>query len=584
MHGPKPVRQRAVPEHGPWPSSIHPVLARVLAARGVLCPEQAELRLRDLLAPDLLGGMTAAVDLLRRAITANWRVLVVGDFDCDGATATAVAVRGLRMLGAQQVAFKVPHRMRHGYGLSAGLVAELEQPLPDLIVTVDNGVSSIEGVALARQRGIRVLVTDHHMPGEQLPDADAMVNPNLRGDGFPSKALAGVGVMFYLLLALRAQMRRDGMFADSVAPDLSVLLDLVALGTVADLVPLDRNNRILVAAGLRRMREGKACAGILALATVAKRDPARLGATDLGFAIGPRINAAGRLEDMAEGIACLLEDDTERAWEIARRLDTINRERRALQTEMTDQALSGLDQGGSGEGSSGQTATPLNGQIGLCVFEPHWHAGVVGLVASKVKERWHRPVVAFAPAQDDPDCPMLRGSARSIAGLHIRDALAEVDARHPGMIERFGGHAMAAGLSLPRDHLAGFAAAFDQVAASRLDATQLQDEWWVDGELGGDVANRDLAEQLEQAGPWGQAFPEPLFHGVFQVVAWRVVGERHLKLDLRTACGAAVSAIEFQGWKDQPPGTQVALVYQLQTDDFRDRRATQLLVRDRRDG
>lgn len=569
---PRPIRERVVPAHGPWPTEVHPVVARVLAARGVLTPESAELRLRDLLEPAMLSGLDAAVVLLQHALDESWRMLVVGDFDCDGATASAVALRGLRLLGAESVSFRVPHRMRHGYGLSPQLIAELEAPLPDLIITVDNGISSLEGVATARAAGIRVLITDHHLQGAELPDADAIVNPNLDGDAFPSKHLAGVGVVFYLLLALRKRLREAGRFTEGGEPDLSELLDLVALGTVADLVALDRNNRILVAAGLKRMRAGRACAGIRALIEVSGRSEDRLTAEDLGFALGPRINAAGRLDDMRLGIECLLEDDPARALDMARRLDAINRERRALQTDMTDEAMAGLEQ---------DDALP-QGQVGLCVFAPHWHAGVIGLVASKIKERWHRPAIAFAPADEDGDSDLLRGSARSIPGFHIRDALAEVQARHPGLIERFGGHAMAAGLSLHRDRFELFAEAFDAVSRTHLDGASLDPEWLTDGGLGGDVIDRALAEQLELSGPWGQGFPAPLFCDDFEVLEWQVLKEKHLKMLLATDCGSEVSAIEFNGWRGTAPDPRVRIVYQLQRDDYGRRRATQLLVRDRR--
>lgn len=568
---PRPIRERIVPAHGPWPTDVHPVVARVLAARGVLTPESADLRLRDMLDPGALSGLDAAVDLLQRALDDSWRMLVVGDFDCDGATASAVTLRGLRLLGARNVSFRVPHRMRHGYGLSAQLIAELATPLPQLIVTVDNGISSLEGVAAARAAGIRVLITDHHLQGAALPAADAIVNPNVDGDAFPSKHLAGVGVVFYLLLALRKRLREAGRFAGRDEPDLSSLLDLVALGTVADLVALDRNNRILVAAGLKRMRAGRAVAGIQALMEVSGRRAETMKAEDLGFAIGPRINAAGRLDDMSLGIECLLEDDPGRALDMARRLDAINQERRALQSDMTDEAMAGLEQ---------DDALP-RGQVGLCVFAPHWHAGVVGLVASKIKERWHRPAVAFAPADEDAESELLRGSARSIPGFHIRDALAEVQARQPGLIERFGGHAMAAGLTLRREHFETFAEAFDAVSRARLDGAALDPEWLTDGGLGGEVINRALAEQLELSGPFGQAFPTPLFCDDFEVLEWRVLKERHLKMLLATDCGSEVHAIEFNGWNGAAPEPRVRIVYQLQCDDYGRRRATQLLVRDR---
>lgn len=529
------------------------------------------MALRDLLSPQSLGGVDAAVALLVRALDEGWRIRVVGDFDCDGATGTAVAVRGLRMLGAAAVEFDVPHRMRHGYGLSAELVAEWEPPDPQLVVTVDNGISSLAGIAAAQARGMRVLVTDHHLPGAELPAADAIVNPNLPGDGFPSKSLAGVGVMFYLLLALRARLRALGRYAASAEPDLAQLLDLVALGTVADLVPLDRNNRVLVAAGLARMRRGQLCAGMQALAEVAGRQPGTLTAGDLGFALGPRINAAGRLEDMRLGIRCLLSDTHAEAHEAALQLHAINAERRERQQSMLDEAEAAL----AGDGEQ-----ILRGEVGITLFSPGWHPGVVGLVASKMKERMHRPVIAFAPAKEAAEDGCLRGSARSIDGFHVRDALAAIAAAHPGLIGRFGGHAMAAGLSLERQALEPFSLAFDALARQALSAEALRAEILTDGELGADDFSRELAEALIAAGPFGQAFPEPCFDGEFEVREWRVVGQRHLKLGLRMPGGQPLSAIYFGGWNGDPPAPRLHLVYQLALDDFRDRRGVQLLVRE----
>ena len=555
---------------GDWPSTVHPVVRRVLQARGVQDAVDAQLGLRQLLRPDGMLGLQGAVALLRTAIENHWSILVVGDFDCDGATGTAVAIRGLRMLGVDAIDFRVPHRMRHGYGLSPALVAELENP-PDLLITVDNGVSSIAGVAAAKARGIRVLVTDHHLPGDQLPAADAMVNPNLSGDGFPSKSLAGVGVMFYLLLALRADLRAAGYFANG-EPDLAALLDLVALGTVADLVPLDQNNRVLVSAGLARIRRGLAVPGIQALIEVAGRQAERLTSSDFAFALGPRINAAGRLEDMSIGIRCLLTDDAGEAHALAQSLQAINAERRDLQASMVDEQV--VEQA--------VVRVEGGGQHGLCVFDPSFHAGVVGLVASKLKERWHRPVVAFAPASEDADDLQLRGSARSIPGFHLRDALALIDARQPGLIDKFGGHAMAAGLSLAREHLGRFSQAFDQVAKESLRPEQLSAELWSDGALAKEDFCRPLVDQLSAMGPWGQGFPEPQFDGEFEVLDWRVVGQRHLKLQLRCLqSGVRVGAIHFGAWDGEPPPAQAHFLYQLEADDYRQRGDIQLLIRHR---
>ncbi len=552
-----------------WPSHVPPLLRRVLGARGVTTPQEAELRLGGLLPPDTLGGLDRAVALLQDAIAQDRRITVVGDFDCDGATGTAVAVRGLRLLGARQVGFRVPHRLRHGYGLTPALVEDLVADAPDLLLTVDSGVACVPGIAAARARGWTVIVTDHHLPGPQLPDASAMVNPNLPGDGFPSKPLAGVGVVFYLLLALRRQLRSEGRLP-APEPDLGTLLDLVAVGTVADLVRLDHNNRILVAAGLRRLRSGRANPGLLALAQVAGRTPSRLTAADIGFAIGPRINAAGRLEDMGLGIACLLADDPGEAQLLAAQLDAINRERRDLQQSMVDDAEL-LLRDVALPSADGEGGLPL----ALCLHDDSWHPGVVGLVASKLKERLHRPVVAFAPGGDDG---LLRGSARSIPGFHIRDALAEIDARQPGLVARFGGHAMAAGLSLPPAHLEAFRDAFTAVAASRLTPDLLQLELQSDGPLAPHEFDVELAELLQSAVPWGQGFPEPLFDNVFTLQGWRVVGERHLKLQLRGERSLLLDAIHFGGWRGTPPPDRLRVLYRLGVNSFRGERSVQLVV------
>jgi single-stranded-DNA-specific exonuclease len=550
--------------HG-WPASVHPVLQQVYAARGVLEPGQVEHRLARMLSPQLLGGMAQAVELLAEAIRDDWSILIAGDYDCDGATGTAVAMRGLRLLGARRVSYAIPNRFVHGYGLSPALVASL-QPTPQLIVTVDNGVASIAGVAAAKARGIRVIVTDHHLPGEQLPACDAMVNPNLAGDPFPSKMLAGVGVMFYLLLALRARLYEEGAFGDT-KPDLSSLLDLVALGTVADLVPLDFNNRVLVEAGLQRMRGGRACAGITALVEAGKRSVATLCSTDLAFTVGPRLNAAGRLEDMRLGVECLLTDDVAQARRYAEQLDAINRERRDLQASMVAEAE---------VMAAGLAHTDA---VGVALYEPSWHAGVVGLVASKLKERLHRPVIAFAPASED-DTDHLRGSARSIPGFHIRDALAAIDTRQPGLIERFGGHAMAAGLSLKTGDYARFAAAFDAIARELIDAERLQAVLYTDGELPPGTATLALARQLREAGPWGQAFPEPLFDNLFECAGWKVMGERHLRLQLRDPRdGAPHDAVMFNAYHGQPPPPRLRAAYELTINDWQGREAPRLLVR-----
>jgi single-stranded-DNA-specific exonuclease len=548
-----------------WPDAVHPVLQQVYAARGVFGPAQVEHRLARLLSPATLGGLAQAIDLLVTAIRDDWTILIAGDYDCDGATGTTVAVRGLRLLGARHVSYAVPNRFIHGYGLSPALVASL-QPTPQLIVTVDNGVASVAGVAAAQARGIRVIVTDHHLPGEQLPAVDAMVNPNLAGDVFPSKALAGVGVMFYLLLALRARLREQGAFGVA-EPDLSTLLDLVALGTVADLVPLDFNNRVLVAAGLQRIRSGRACAGITALVEVGKRSIAGLCAGDLGFAVGPRLNAAGRLEDMRLGVECLLTDDVAQARRCAEQLNAINHERRDLQASMVaeaEQMVAGL--------------TDIEA-VGVALYEPSWHAGVIGLVASKLKDRLHRPVIAFAPAGEDNPAD-LRGSARSIPGFHIRDALAAIDARQPGLIERFGGHAMAAGLSLKTVDYPRFALAFDAIARELIGAECLQAVLYTDGELPPGAFSLALARQLQQAGPWGQAFPAPQFDNLFECASWRVMGESHLRLQLRDPRDGAVhEGVMFNAYHGQPPPPHLHAAYELTINDWQGRESPRLLLR-----
>jgi single-stranded-DNA-specific exonuclease len=526
-----------------------------------------------------LLGLDVACELLSAAIAADRHIVVVGDFDCDGATACAVAVRGLRMLGAGRVSHAVPNRIVHGYGLSPPLVAELADLSPDLLVTVDHGIACHAGVAAAKARGWQVLVTDHHLPGETLPPADAIVNPNLPGDGFPSKALAGVGVMFYVLLALRQHLcdRPDregqnaaahGRTSQEERPDLTSLLDLVAVGTIADLVPLDTNNRTLVAAGLRRLRAGQGCAGLNALLEVAGRTAATLAASDIAFGLAPRINAAGRLEDMALGIECLLSDDPARAHELVEVLDGINAERRGLQQTMVDEAEAAL------AGLSFDGALPP----ALCLYEAEWHPGVVGLVASRVKERCHRPVIAFAPVE--PGSDRLRGSARSIAGFHIRDALAALDCAHPGLMEKFGGHAMAAGLSLPLGALDAFRDAWLAQASASIDPAALQAELLSDGELAPHELDRLHAEWLRDDGPWGQGYPEPLFDGEFDVLGSRCVGARHLKLDLGQGA-SRYNAIHFGGWNAEPLPARIRIAYRLVPDDWRGGDAVQLIVEHR---
>ncbi|MBP3985467.1 single-stranded-DNA-specific exonuclease RecJ [Pseudoxanthomonas helianthi] len=568
---PRPrIRRREIAEIGEWPAQVPRLLQRIYAARGATSPDQAQPKLAGLHSPGSLGGIDAATVLLAEAIAADRHIVVVGDFDCDGATACALAVRGLRLLGAKRVTPAVPNRMVHGYGLSPSLVEELVGLEPDLLVTVDHGIACHAGIALAKKKGWRVLVTDHHLPAETLPPADAIVDPNLRGDAFPSKMLAGVGVMFYVLLALRQRLRTDGRLP-SPEPDLSALLDLVAVGTVADLVPLDANNRALVGAGLRRLRAGQGIAGLHALIEVSGREAGKLSAADIGFALAPRINAAGRLEDMSLGIECLLTDDRSRARELAEILHGINAERRGVQEQMTAEAEAAVARAVIDGGDM---------PLAVCLHDAEWHPGVVGLVASKIKDRLHRPTIAFAPSE--PGSTSLRGSARSIRGFHIRDALAAIDAAHPGLIGKFGGHAMAAGLSLDETALPAFREAFSAYAAAQLGPEQLQAEILSDGELLPQEFDRFHAEAIRDGGPWGQGFAEPLFDGEFDVLDWRVVGERHLKLNLRLAGRReALSAIQFGGWNNEAPASRLRLAYRLAPDDYRGGAAIQLLVEHR---
>ncbi len=564
------IERRAVPSVVP-PSLQHfpPSLVRVLLGRGVSDAKEIEHRLSHLIAPSSMGGMGEACELLIEHFKAPKKILIVGDFDADGATGTAVLVRGLKTLGAYSVNFRVPNRQTHGYGLSPNLIAEIPRNDADLIITVDNGIASNAGVDLAKTHGFKVLITDHHLPGLVLPQADAIVNPNLDQDSFPSKAIAGVGVAFYLLLALRARLRERGDYLNQIEPDLNFLLDLVALGTVADMVPLDFNNRCLVEAGLRRMRAGKACAGINALLRVGGRDYQRITAVDLGFVLGPRINAAGRLEDMRLGIECLLTDDNTIAFEFAQTLDSINTERRALQNEMTIDAQALVD-------DVQQDSSKL--PVGLVVAQSHWHPGVVGLVANKLKDQFHRPVVALAPSNEEND--EWRGSARSIKGFNIRDALAEIDAKFPDVLIRFGGHAMAAGLSLHVNQIEVFKQAFDQVArrqlGDHLDATVVLS----DGEIAGREASFQLAEQLRDLAPWGQGFPEPIFDNIFRIESKRLMGDKHLRFQLRfEPCDTPIEAVFFGGALVDVPAKKFRAAWQLVIDEWRGEKRLRALIR-----
>jgi len=558
---------------GDLPTDLPPLLARIYATRGIASAEALDRSLAKLLPFANMLGIEAAVDLLAQALREQQRILIIGDFDADGATSSALGVRALRAMGAAQVDYLVPNRFEYGYGLTPEIVAVAAERQPDLLITVDNGIASIDGVAAARALGMRVLVTDHHLPGDALPAADAIVNPNQPDDAFAAKGTAGVGVIFYVMLALRARLRETGWFTEQGidVPNLAELLDLVALGTVADVVPLEHNNRILVAQGLARIRRGQCCPGITALIRVAKRNPQQLVTADLGFALGPRLNAAGRLEDMALGIECLLADDADAALLLAQRLDELNRERREIEAEMKAEAMAILDEM--------ELADDAELPVGLCLFEPHWHPGVIGILASRVKDRLHRPVIVFAAM--DADDAEIKGSARSVPGLHIRDALDAVAKRHPDLLSKFGGHAMAAGLSLARADYARFSQAFDEEVRRHLGLADLRLEILSDGELTATELTLATAESLRNGGPWGQGFAEPLFDGIFDIVKRRIVGENHLKLVLRIpGSEQIIDAIAFNTLDHDWPAdtTQVELAYRLDVNEYNGRRSVQLMV------
>lgn len=555
---------------GRFASETPRILQRVLLGRGIASEEALDHSLARLQKPQLMRGLDTAVTLLVEAVRAQQKILIVGDFDADGATSSTLAVLALGAMGAPSVDFLVPNRFDFGYGLTPEIVEVAKDYAPDVLVTVDNGISSIDGVAAAKAAGMTVIVTDHHLPGSELPDADAIVNPNQSGCDFPSKNLAGVGVIFYLLSRLRTALQECGWFERNSIdpPNMAEYLDLVALGTVADLVPLDHNNRILVQQGIARIRSGRCRPGISALLEVAGRDQRRLSTTDIGFILGPRINAAGRLDDIGTGIRCLLTRDPSEARELAGELDMLNRDRKAIEQGMQREALVALD------------ALRLEGEIpwSLCLYDASWHQGVVGILASRIKEKFHRPVIAFA----EGDNGLVKGSARSISGLHIRDALSDVAAANPELISKFGGHAMAAGLSLPAKNLDAFRAEFERVVRTRLDENQLQAVIDSDGEL--DIADFTLqtAALLRACAPWGQGFPEPVFDGEFLLLQQRIVGERHLKMVVAPpqAPQLALDAIAFNVDTDQwPQATQrVRLAYKLDVNEFRGRESLQLMV------
>ncbi|HEU0195923.1 MAG TPA: single-stranded-DNA-specific exonuclease RecJ [Nevskiaceae bacterium] len=558
------ARRRPAGQPELLPATLNPVVRRVYAQRGIASTQALETGLDQLLPPCFLN-IERAAGLLADALAADKHIVIAGDYDTDGATGATLGVLGLRALGAAHVDFVVPNRFTMGYGLSPALVEQVQARGGELIVTVDNGIASLAGVAAARAAGISVVVTDHHLAPAVLPDADVIIDPNQPGCPFPSKCVAGVGVMFYLLLASRAELRRRGVFGTDSQPRLADFLDLVALGTVADVVPLDHNNRVLVARGLARMRAGRCRPGILALLAAARRDARYASAADLGFAVGPRLNAAGRLDDMTVGIRCLLAPDATAAKPLAGQLDALNRDRRVIEGQMRDEALAAID------------AQPASGVV---VYNAGWHEGVVGLVAARVRERTHRPTVAFAPSAVEGE---LKGSGRSIRGVHLRDVLARVDASNPGVILRFGGHAMAAGLTLKTAYLEHFRQAFVSACEAALVGVDLDESLETDGALSETELALPTAQALEAAGPFGQGFAPPLFDGRFEVVDVRPVGAdgRHVRYRLRSG-STEVTAVHFDGAETAVPSGVVEIVYELLVNRFHDAENAELRIHDLR--
>ncbi|MGF1699696.1 single-stranded-DNA-specific exonuclease RecJ [Photobacterium makurazakiensis] len=565
------IKRRPEADTSQFTDATHPLLQRIYASRGIINETLLEKGARHLLGFNQLHGIQPAVDLLKTALAEQRRIIVVGDFDADGATSSALSVLALRMLGSRNVDYLVPNRFEDGYGLSPDVVEQAAARGAEMIMTVDNGVSSISGVAAAKEKGIQVVVTDHHLPGDTLPEADAIVNPNLHECDFPSKALCGVGVAFYLMLAVRADLRKEGWFAAQgiAEPNLAELLDLVALGTVADVVALDGNNRILVHQGLQRIRAGKCRPGIRALIEVANRDPARLVASDLGFALGPRINAAGRLDDMSFGVELLLCDNIQAARRMASELDALNQTRKEIEQGMKEEALAICER------------LKFNKQdmpYGLVLFQRDWHQGVIGILASRIKELYHRPVIAFADAGKGE----IKGSCRSIPGLHMRDVLDSIDTQNPGMILKFGGHAMAAGLTVSEGKLDAFSQAFDAAVRKELDSDALKGVLLTDGALNSQELNLQTAELIRAGGPWGQQFPEPMFDGRFRLLHQKLVGGKHLKVMLEPLEGGGVIDgiafnIDVRRWPDASV-QQVELVYRLDVNEFRGNCSAQLMI------
>lgn len=567
----KTIVLRPVKKKHALQGNLHPLLERIFLARGITSELELDRTLAKLPSPWLLSGMEEMVEHLIVAINEQQKICIVADFDADGATSCAVAIKGLQLLGAGQVTFVVPNRFEYGYGLTPEIVELVKLQNPDVIITVDNGISSIDGVKAATDSGIKVLVTDHHLPGSNLPAATAIVNPNLLDDKFPNKSLAGVGVIFYVLLALRSRLRDINWFETNQVkePNLAQLLDYVALGTVADVVALEQSNRILVYQGLLRIRTGRCHPGLTALVEVSGKNPQTITAADLGFSLGPRLNAAGRMDDMSLGIQCLLSDDPALAKDIALQLDELNNDRREVEAVMKHEAQTYL--------SEMKALDEHHLPAGVCLFDANWHQGVIGILASRIKDQVHRPVIAFAPAGKD----LIKGSARSIPGVHIRDVLSDIAAAHPKLLSKFGGHAMAAGLSLKMHDYPPFALAFDEMVSKRLASVDLEQKILSDGELAEQEMTIEIADLLQNSATWGQEFPEPLFDGVFDVIQSRIVGQRHLKLVLRKPVGdLVIDAIAF--FVDRPEHwlglRQIKAVYKLDINEFRGNRTVQFIV------
>ncbi len=567
----KPILPRPVLSETDAFSDIHPILKRIFLARGLNSESDLDCSLKKLPSPWLLSNMEIMVAHLITAFEHQKKICVVADIDADGATSCAVAIKGLQLLGAKNVCFVVPNRFKHSYGLTPDMVNLAKEQHADILITVDNGISSVEGVDYARQMDLTVLITDHHLVGKVLPNANAIVNPNLPDDVFPSKSIAGVGVIFYVLLALRARLREKEWFTHCGIPEpnLAQLLDYVALGTVADVVALDFVNRIFVYQGLSRIKNGKAHAGIQALIDVSGKSPATLHASDLGFSLAPRLNAAGRMDDMSLGIRCLIADNVPLANDIARQLDAFNQQRRAAEQAMKQDAMQIIE--------DTYTFDKARQNWGICLYDKHWHQGVIGILASRIKDHFHRPVIAFAPAGED----LIKGSGRSIEGVHIRDVLSEIATENPDLIIEFGGHAMAAGLSLHTHHLPLFTLAFDEAVAKRLENNDLEQKIFSDGELSDAELNLEFAELLQNAAIWGQHFPEPVFHGQFDVVDLRVLKDQHLKMTVRALNGIIlVDAIAF--FVEQPEKwletRRLLMAYRLDVNVFRDKKTLQLAV------